>query len=187
MKTSTLLKNSLMVPIIVSAAWRIFAKSKAESQYGPLRKVKHVSLPKYMGQWFIVANIPTFLEKGAHNATETYTWNVEKQRIDVDFKYNKNDFNGEVVSIPQQAYIYDKKSNAEWRTKLFHTLKFPYVIMDLDKDYSYSVVGMPDRSHAWILSRTPSLPEKTINLLYQKIEEAGFDITKLQRVPHQVH
>ncbi len=34
-----------------------------------------VDLQRFMGDWYVIANIPTFLEKGAHNAVETYSMN----------------------------------------------------------------------------------------------------------------
>ena len=38
----------------------------------PLKTVAHVDLPRFMGDWYVIANIPTFIEKGAHNAMESY-------------------------------------------------------------------------------------------------------------------
>jgi apolipoprotein D and lipocalin family protein len=51
----------------------------------PLKKVENVDLKRFMGKWYVIANIPTFIEKGAHNAVETYTWNKKEKRIDVLF------------------------------------------------------------------------------------------------------
>jgi apolipoprotein D and lipocalin family protein len=31
-----------------------------------------VDLERFMGDWYVIANIPTFIEKGAHNAVEGY-------------------------------------------------------------------------------------------------------------------
>ena len=43
---------------------------------GPeMETVDYVDLERFMGDWYVIANIPTFLEKGAHNAVETYALN----------------------------------------------------------------------------------------------------------------
>ena len=34
--------------------------------------VKYVDLERYMGDWYVIANIPTFIEKKATNAIESY-------------------------------------------------------------------------------------------------------------------
>ncbi|MCU0934385.1 MAG: lipocalin family protein, partial [Thiobacillaceae bacterium] len=38
----------------------------------PIALAGPVDLPRFMGDWYVIANIPTFLEKGAHNAVESY-------------------------------------------------------------------------------------------------------------------
>lgn len=38
----------------------------------PLDPVDHVDLSRFMGDWYVIAHIPTFLEKEAHNAVESY-------------------------------------------------------------------------------------------------------------------
>ena len=183
MDGSHLMRNVILVPIILTAAWKIFSKTKAEREFGPLKKVKKVSIPKYMGQWYVIAHIPTFLEEGAHNAIENYTWNEEKKHIDVSFTYNKGNFDGNLVEIKQVATIFDEKSKAEWRTQLYHTMKFPYVIMELAHDYSYAVVGMPNREYVWILARKPVLEDETYETLKGRIAEQGFDTSLLEKVP----
>ncbi|AZZ36182.1 hypothetical protein CIK05_05025 [Bdellovibrio sp. qaytius] len=183
MNSSHLMRNALFVPIILAAAWKLLSKSKIEKEFGPLKTAKKVNIQKYMGSWYVIANIPTFLETGAHNAIETYTWNKDKNHIDVNFTYNKDNFDGELIQIQQVAFIHNEKTNAEWRTQLYHTVKFPYVIMDLAHDYSYAVVGMPNREHVWILARNPTLEDDVYNTLKIKIADQGFDVSQLVKIP----
>ncbi len=145
--------------------------------------VENVDLKKFMGKWYVIANIPTFIEKGAYNATETYTWNEKENRIDVDFKFNQDRFDGKEKSYPQKAFIYDTKTNAEWRIQPFWPLKFAYLITDLAPDYSYTVVAVPDRKHVWIMARTPNLPEEIYQEILSKLRKQSFDLKDLQKVP----
>ena len=43
----------------------------------PLKTVDRVDIPRFMGDWYVIANIPTWIEEGAHNAVESY-------RLDTD-------------------------------------------------------------------------------------------------------
>jgi len=36
----------------------------------PMETVPYVDLERFMGDWYVVANIPTTIEKGAHNAVD---------------------------------------------------------------------------------------------------------------------
>ena len=41
-------------------------------QHPPLAQVASVDLARFMGDWYVIANIPTFIEKDAYNAVESY-------------------------------------------------------------------------------------------------------------------
>ena len=43
-------------------------ESMAEKEFGELKTVDYVDLERFMGDWYVIANIPTFIEKGAVNA-----------------------------------------------------------------------------------------------------------------------
>lgn len=150
-----------------------------------VKTVNHVDIPRFMGKWYVIANIPTFVEKGAYNAIETYTLNEKENRIDVDFTFNKDSFDGEKKSYPQKAFIYNTKTNAEWRIQPFWPLRFAYLIMDVALDYSWTVIGVPDRNHVWIMARTPTLSESVYAEIVDQIKKQHFDISKLEKIPQR--
>ena len=45
-----------------------------------------MEMARFMGRWFVVAAIPTFVDRGAVNSIEDYSWNGRRQRVDVSFK-----------------------------------------------------------------------------------------------------
>jgi apolipoprotein D and lipocalin family protein len=151
----------------------------------PLKKVDSVNINKFMGRWYVIANIPTFIEEGAHNAVETYTWNEKENRIDVLFEFNQDSFGGKKKKLPQKAFIFDKQTNSEWRIQMFWPLKFPYYIIDLAEDYSYTVIGLPSRKYLWIMARTPSLDEKTYEEIVSRVKKLDYDITLIKKVPQK--
>jgi len=54
-----------------------------------------------------------------------------------------------------------------------------YWIIELAPDYSYSVVGTPDRKYLWILSRTPQMDAATYDRLVRQSAAKGFDVARL--------
>ena len=151
----------------------------------PQPTVAKVEIPKFMGRWYVIASIPTVFEKGAFNAIETYTWNEKKDRIDVDFRFNKDAFDGDEKKYPQKAFIYNEESKAEWRVQPFWPLKFAYLIVDLADDYSDTIIGVPDRGHVWIMAREPQMTETRYAALVAKVKSLGYDLAKLVKVPHR--
>jgi apolipoprotein D and lipocalin family protein len=144
---------------------------------------KKVEIPKFMGRWYVIASIPTMFETDAYNATESYTWNSDKDRIDIDFKYNKDSATGPIKRIPQKGFIYNKETNAEWRVEPLWPFKFAYLIIDLAPDYSYTIIGVPNRKHVWIMAREPQISDALYKQLVKKVDSLGYDISKLQKVP----
>jgi apolipoprotein D and lipocalin family protein len=49
----------------------------------------------------------------------------------------------------------------------------------LAHDYSYAMVGHPNRNYLWILSRRSTLDEQIYNQLLVQAAEQGFDVRKL--------
>jgi apolipoprotein D and lipocalin family protein len=52
-----------------------------------LDTVSYVDLERFMGDWYVVASIPAFIEKGAHNAVESYALNSDGT-IATTFRFN---------------------------------------------------------------------------------------------------
>jgi lipocalin len=46
-------------------------------------------------------------------------------------------------------------------------------------DYSYSVVGGGSPKYLWILSRTPSLPQATMDGIFARLRERGYDLSDI--------
>ncbi len=56
-----------------------------------------------------------------------------------------------------------------------------YWIIDLGKEYDYSVVGHPSRDCLWILSRTPSMDESIYEDILQRLRNKGYQLDRLQK------
>ncbi len=57
-----------------------------------------------------------------------------------------------------------------------------YWIIDLATDYSYAVIGEPDREYLWVLSRTPHMDEALLTKVLDRVRDGqGYDLTGLIR------
>ncbi len=43
-----------------------------QDAHPPLALAEDVDLARFMGDWYVIANIPTRIERGAHGAVESY-------------------------------------------------------------------------------------------------------------------
>ena len=145
--------------------------------------VSHVDINRFMGDWYVIANIPTYFETEATNAVESYKFNAAKNQIDIDYHHHEKTPDGPLKSYPQRAWVYDEKTKAEWRVQPLWPLRFAYLIIALAEDYQWTMIGVPNRKHAWIMSRKPKMDDKQYQELVAQLSARGYDTTKLRKVP----
>ncbi len=150
----------------------------------PLRTVAHVDLPRYMGDWYIIANIPYSLENGKVATKDRYALRPDG-KIDNAFVFHRKSFDAPEKQWKALAWVHDTRSNAEWRVQFFWPVRIPYLIIDLDKDYQWSAVGYPSRKLGWVLSRTPTMDEAVYQGILKRMAAQGYDPKQFVKVPQQ--
>lgn len=171
--------RTLIVAIVLTGFLSACASKGPE-----MKTVDYVDLERFMGSWYVIANIPTFLEKGAHNAVETYELN-EDGSIQTTFTFLKDGFDGEAKEYNPKGFVRDTQSNALWGMRFIWPIKADYRIVYLDEDYSQTVVARQKRDFIWIMARTPSISEDDYERLIELAESIGYDVSKIERVPQR--
>lgn len=152
---------------------------------GPeMKTVDYVDLERFMGDWYVIANIPTFLEKGAHNAVETYALN-DDGTIATTFVFRDGSFDGEEKTYTPKGFVRDDGSNALWGMRFVWPIKADYRIVYLDEDYSHTVIARQKRDFVWIMARTPDISDEDYDKLIEFVASIGYDVSKIERVPQR--
>jgi len=150
----------------------------------PLQTVEHVDLQRFMGDWYVIANIPTWIERDAHNAIESYQLNPDGT-IATTFTFRAGSFDGEHKRYTPTGYVLDKSSNAVWGMQFIWPIKADYRIVYLDKAYSTTVIGRTKRDYVWVMAREPQIPKARLEMLLGLLAEQGYDTSLIQMVPQQ--
>jgi apolipoprotein D and lipocalin family protein len=58
-----------------------------------------------------------------------------------------------------------------------------YLVIDLDPDYRWAVIGHPSRNLLWVLARDRQLPDTTYQALVARTAIQGYDPTRITKVP----
>ncbi len=149
-----------------------------------MKTVDYVDLDRFMGDWYVIANIPTFLEKGAHNAVETYELDDDGS-IRTTFTFRKDGFDGKEKEYNPRGFIRDTETNATWGMRFVWPIKADYRIVYLDDDYSQTIIGRQKRDFVWIMARTPTIGDEDYQRLIDFAASIGYDTAKIERVPQQ--
>ena len=150
----------------------------------PMQTVDYVDLERFMGDWYVIANIPTFVEKTAHNAVESYRLDDDGS-IATTFTFRDGGFDGDERVYTPRGFVRNRESNAEWGMQFVWPIKADYRIIYLNEDYTQTVIGRARRDYVWIMARTSSISEADYQDLLQLIEDSGYDAAQVKRVPQQ--
>ena len=150
----------------------------------PLRTVERVDIKRFMGTWYVIASIPTFLETDAFNAVESYRLDADGT-IDTTFTFRKGAFDGPLKTYNPRGFIVDTASNATWGMRFIWPIKAEYLITHLSDDYSQTVIGRNKRDYVWIMARSPQIPEVDYQRILVKLAAQGYDVTRLRMIPQR--
>ncbi len=147
--------------------------------------VKNLDIDKFMGRWYVFSLIPNWIESGATNSYDEYTLNKDGT-IGITYKAIKN---GKERTVKQKGTIVDKKNPAVWEIQFTKPwvpfFKAPYEVILLEDNYEYMVVGYPDNSFGWIMTRSTTMELSLYNNILNTLEkDFGYNKNDFERVLH---
>ena len=154
------------------------------ASHAPMPGVAHVDLDRFMGDWYVIASIPTVVERDIYNAVERYD-RIGPNRIQTTFTYRKGSFDGERAQMEPVGFVGDDGSNAIWGMQFIWPIRADYRVVYLDPDYRTTIIGRVKRDYVWIMARSPRISDDAYRSLVEHVRALGYDISKLQRVPQR--
>ena len=172
---------NLSKTLLLACAFAMTAESAKCGSLDPIKPVAHVDLPRFMGNWYVIATIPTMFERSACNAVETYTLQPDG-RVATSFRF-RNGSDGPVRVIRSTGFVKDDTGNAVWGVQPFWPIKMQYIVAYLKEDYSQTIVARDDRDYTWIMARTPTISQGDYEALVARVITLGYPSSKIRKVP----
>jgi len=150
------------------------------------RTVAGLDLNRYLGKWYVIANIPYLLEKGKVASYDTYSMRPDG-RMNNFFTFRKGSLDAPEHTWHGVAWVVNRESNAEWRVRFLWPFYATYLVLELDPQYRWAVVATPGHNLLWVLARESRLDEVTYSMILQRIAAQGYDTNCLRQVPQPVN
>jgi len=150
----------------------------------PIPTARAVDVDRFMGDWYVIAHIPTLIEREAYNAIERYDRSPDGT-IATTFSFRKGGFDGPAKVYRPTGFVQDPVNHSTWGMRFVWPFKAEYLIAELDADYRTTIIARNARDYVWIMARTPTLPEAEYARLVGRCAALGYDVTKLRRVPQR--
>lgn len=174
--------NKLLIAVaVVGLGLTAFSFAKS-GKPAPLASQAKIDLERYMGRWWVIANIPYFAESGKVATADVYALKADG-RIDNVFAYRKA-FDQPEQQMRAEARIYPGTDNNHWQVRFWGGLiRAELLILEISPDYQWALIGNPDRSLAWVFSRDQNMDDAQLTQLSERLRRYGYDPAMLKRVP----
>jgi len=143
-----------------------------------------VDLPRFMGAWYVIASIPSYVERHAYAAVESYELRPDG-RVQTTFRYRNGSFEAPLKTMRPVGTVVPRTGNAVWGMQFIWPIKAEYVISYIDPGYSETIIARSKRDYAWIMARTPEISEARYAADVERLKAMGYDIAKLRKVPQR--
>ena len=173
-------RRPLLLPSLL--AMTLIGGGCSSTGHAPLPRATHVDVPRFMGDWYVIAQIPTFIERKAFDSVERYALR-EDGRIQTTFTYRKGSFDAPVKTLHPVGRVEEEGNGALWGMQFVWPIQAEYVISWLDADYQQSIVARSKRDYVWYMARTPQVSEQDYQQAMARIAAMGYDLQKVRRVP----
>jgi apolipoprotein D and lipocalin family protein len=184
-------RNKMLTKIILTGFLMLLFSLNNFSQEKELPQlvtVKQVDLKKYAGLWYEIAKIPnSFQDQCAYGTTAEYKIQQDGSIQVINKCYDET---GEPDVAEGIAKVVDTKTNAKLEVSFFSILGIrpfwgDYWIIGLDENYQWAVIGTPGRKYGWILSRTTSFPDDTLQKIFTLLKSQYYNPEDFEMSVHK--
>ncbi|HEV2285166.1 MAG TPA: lipocalin family protein [Steroidobacteraceae bacterium] len=148
----------------------------------PLAIEPHVDVPRFMGDWYVIACIPTRIERAAYAPKESYRLDPDG-RVRTVFTFRDGAFDGPSKTYTPVGFVRAGSGGAVWGMRFVWPIEADYRIMYVDPDYTLTVIGREKRDYAWIMARAPRIAAADYERLRTLLASQGYDVSALRRMP----
>ena len=159
-----------------------FFSGCAGNKMNEIATVKPVDIPRFMGDWYVIAVIPTVIETQAYNAIENYKLDSDGT-IATTFTYYKAAFDGPLKTYHPRGFVNKESGNGLWGMQFIWPFKADFRIAYLDDNYQRTIIARNARDYVWIMARTPQISEENFREMTDFVKNLGYDMSKLRKVP----
>ncbi len=165
----------LTAVLLSAASVPLFAEGAKEPFH---ETAPYVDLDRFLGNWYVIALIPSFIEKDIANGMENYSLDA-RGNIKVQYTFRKKSPDGKEKITRQKGWIINKKTNAEWKVMPLWPFKLPYYILEVDDEYQWTAIGTNNFKYLWIMSKSPQYSKEELEAVIKRMTARGFEREKI--------
>ena len=147
----------------------------------PLDVAPNVDLSRFQGKWFEIAKLPRPTQTDCYGTAGYYSLASSDSLVLVN-QCNVGSMAGPLRTVTMNATVTSPSVPAKLAIDVGGCYG-DYWILELGARYEYAVIGHPSRSYLWILSRTQTLDDPTLQGILSRARAKRFDTSRIEMTP----
>ena len=147
-------------------------------------QASNVDLTRFDGRWFEIERNPNDVQKDCSRAQIDFNQRDAADRYAIAVTCTRRS-DGRVETLRANARVTDTATNAKFRFSLTGLLSFGglagqnYWVYDNAPDYSWAIMGLPDKSNWWIWHRNQNASQAERDRILTRVRALGFNTSRL--------
>lgn len=155
----------------------------------PLQTIERLDVGRYLGTWYEIAKYPNRFQRQCVSDTVAQYRQRDDGQLDVINRCRlASGETTEALGRARQVGAADApKLEVRFAPVWLGWLPMvwgDYWVIDLDPAYQLVAVSEPNREYLWILSRTTTVDAAAYQALLGRLQQKGFDLSKLEKSGH---
>lgn len=169
------------LPILIAMILLTACAGLAGRDHQRIEAAPSVDLPRFMGTWYVIANIPYFFEEDKVATRDEYRLRPDG-KIDNDFVFKRR-FGEEDRRWRGVSTLEPGSNGARWRVQFVWPFSTGLVVVHVDDDYQGAALATPDGKLAWVFGRQPTMDAGRYESLLARLAGQGVDVAMMRKVP----
>ncbi len=150
----------------------------------PPQTAELVDPGKFLGRWYDIASSPAGSRNNCRCTTLDFESLPDREFIRITSRCVKFRNGKSTLSVTRgKAFIVKGSDGTRFKVHSFWPFVRNYQIEGQADDYSWAIVGQPNRKCLWILNRESYMTTDSYNHALQIIKEKGYDPGPIQKTP----
>ena len=149
-----------------------------------LAQAQAVDLDRFDGRWFEIVRNPNDVQKDCSRAQIDFTSQNRAGRYGIVVTCTRRP-GGQIETLRANARVTDASTRAKFRFTLTGLLSFGglagqnYWVWDHAPDYSWAIMGLPNKSNWWIWHRNQNASQAERDRILSRVRALGFSTGRL--------
>ncbi|MGR5236003.1 lipocalin family protein [Vibrio alfacsensis] len=165
--------NYLKMLLLLSLSALFGCTSKPDG----IEPVNNFELQPYLGKWYEIARLDHSFERGLSKVTAEYELREDGGVTVINRGYSEE--KQAWTQADGKAYFVEDENTGHLKVSFFGPFYSSYIVFELGENYDYAFISGFNHDYLWLLSRTPTVDEATIERFIQVATEKGFALDEL--------